>query len=545
MSTNSTLNLGNVVSGSAALPAAVNSTYFYARWTGFLIPTVTGLHTIGVNCEDGCNLYIGKQAIISDLSGSDVAHSSPAYTESGQIMLTAGVYYELTVEWAHGGGASYQMQLLWTPPLGSLAVIPSTSLSTSSTSVSGNLAGAWWNGTSTLYYPTGGAIADPSSSGVLARGSMPPSLCPAFTYTSTTTTITISWGANTAVYRMDGSITIIGAGSQEITGLTASTTYNFFPIYDEVLQELRFITSTDLTTSPSFIGATISDTADAAGYIETTTSLTQPANFSIEMWFVSNVASPGQQPMLSLMSPRTTGSPADNSFYLICDGGAPAAGFYCAGSVLTQVGSSSNFNDSQMHHIVVTWNNTTFVAVMYIDGVQVGTTTGTEPLASLSGMYWHLGLYWNSVIDIYGEGVWLSNVAIYHGTILTAAQAASDYSTGKNLGQSYYAAAVKANGATYFWELQETSGTTAADSVGSNTGTYVSDCTLGVSYNTHSAAGSPAIAWTQNTFLANQAQVLQSRVPLSSGAMQVTTPASGSGTPGSGGGTGGGGRQVY
>lgn len=93
--------------------------------------------------------------------------------------------------------------------------------------------------------------------------------------------------------------------------------------------------------------------------------------------------------------------------------------------------------------------------------------------------------------------------------------------------------------------FEATSGTTAADSAGSNTGTYVATVTLDQSESTHAASGSPAIAWKQNTFLAGQAQILRSRVPLSIGPIQVTTPATGSGTPGTGGGTGGGGKQYY
>jgi len=47
------INFGNVVAGSPAKPAPINGTYFYARWTGFLCPTVSGVYTLGLNVQDG------------------------------------------------------------------------------------------------------------------------------------------------------------------------------------------------------------------------------------------------------------------------------------------------------------------------------------------------------------------------------------------------------------------------------------------------------------------------------------------------------------
>jgi hypothetical protein len=75
---------------------------------------------------------------------------------------------------------------------------------------------------------TSGAI-DPSKSGVLSTGSMPQTVpAQSFTYTSTTSSITLSWSAIT-VYRADGTTITISSGSQAITGLTATTTYKVYP----------------------------------------------------------------------------------------------------------------------------------------------------------------------------------------------------------------------------------------------------------------------------------------------------------------------------
>src|SRR5208283_2889815 len=79
------VNYGNVVAGSAALPAGVNITYFYARWTGYLIPPTTGMYTIGVNSANGCNLFIGTDPLFLNLITIQSANGTLAYTQSGTI----------------------------------------------------------------------------------------------------------------------------------------------------------------------------------------------------------------------------------------------------------------------------------------------------------------------------------------------------------------------------------------------------------------------------------------------------------------------------
>ena len=158
------INIGNVVSGSSARPANVNGTYFYMRATGYLIPSVTGLYTIGVNCADGCSVFIGSQAIVANLTGLDVAHATLAYTQSGTIMLTKNVYYPLIIEWQHGGGSPYELQLIWTPPGGALALIPAVNFSNNAISVTEVIDVSWWNGTSGLWYPGGNGTIDFSNS---------------------------------------------------------------------------------------------------------------------------------------------------------------------------------------------------------------------------------------------------------------------------------------------------------------------------------------------------------------------------------------------
>jgi hypothetical protein len=92
----------------------------------------------------------------------------------------------------------------------------------------------------------------PAQCGTVAGGvgSTPYSNTGNFTYTSTTTSITWSW-STFPIYRSDGTTTTVLAGSQVITGLIASTTYLFFPYYDETLLSIQWV-SAGGTGTPSY-----------------------------------------------------------------------------------------------------------------------------------------------------------------------------------------------------------------------------------------------------------------------------------------------------
>jgi hypothetical protein len=109
----------------------------------------------------------------------------------------------------------------------------------------------------TLYLTTGSAIGlhgpvgqaaltngllDPSKAGFLQKGSgVPTFITVAFTFDATSTTaLTISWPA-TALRRANRTIlvssdTAIPAGSVSITGLTANTTYWYYPYWSELAE---------------------------------------------------------------------------------------------------------------------------------------------------------------------------------------------------------------------------------------------------------------------------------------------------------------------
>ncbi|MGC1258382.1 MAG: hypothetical protein WA867_22695 [Candidatus Acidiferrales bacterium] len=78
---------------------------------------------------------------------------------------------------------------------------------------------------------TGGKI-DPTKTGVLMKGSVPPTWSGAFTYVSTTNAITWSW-ASLTIARADGTTTAVANGSLAVSGLGAGTSYYFYPYWDD------------------------------------------------------------------------------------------------------------------------------------------------------------------------------------------------------------------------------------------------------------------------------------------------------------------------
>ena len=86
---------------------------------------------------------------------------------------------------------------------------------------------------------TAGKI-DPTKTGVLMKGSVPPTWSGAFTYISATATITWSWSALT-IARADGTTTAVANGSLVVTGLTPGTTYYFYPYWDDSALALAWV----------------------------------------------------------------------------------------------------------------------------------------------------------------------------------------------------------------------------------------------------------------------------------------------------------------
>lgn len=107
----------------------------------------------------------------------------------------------------------------------------------------------------------------PHSGQVAATGAVPPFVFnPAFSYTSTTTSISITWSAFT-LYRMDGTTVSVSAGTKAVTGLLASHTYSLYPYVPEGATTVSWATGySGATGSPAICYAGGSGPAAAAAY---------------------------------------------------------------------------------------------------------------------------------------------------------------------------------------------------------------------------------------------------------------------------------------
>lgn len=81
---------------------------------------------------------------------------------------------------------------------------------------------------------------DLTKSGVLMKGSVPPTWSGAFTYVSTTSSITWSW-SGLSIARADGSSTSVPNGSLAVSGLASATTFYFYPYWDDTLLALAWV----------------------------------------------------------------------------------------------------------------------------------------------------------------------------------------------------------------------------------------------------------------------------------------------------------------
>lgn len=81
-----------------------------ARWSGQLVPTVSGKYVLTLKTDDGCRLFLDGKKLID-------AWVDRSATEDRTIVdLEAGRSYDLTVEYYDGGGDSFA-RLYWQPPV--------------------------------------------------------------------------------------------------------------------------------------------------------------------------------------------------------------------------------------------------------------------------------------------------------------------------------------------------------------------------------------------------------------------------------------------
>jgi serine/threonine protein kinase len=106
---------------SAGPPKGVPPFNYSVRWTGFIIPTQTGLHSFFGVRDDGLRLWINNQLIVDEWrGGADEYGSRP-------IVLQKGRKYPIRIELYNGDGPA-GLTLNWKPPIGEPELVPSDCL---------------------------------------------------------------------------------------------------------------------------------------------------------------------------------------------------------------------------------------------------------------------------------------------------------------------------------------------------------------------------------------------------------------------------------
>lgn len=357
---------------------------------------------------------------------------------------------------------------------------------------------------------------DPSLPGYLPNGSLCPRSSSAFSFSSTTTTITISWSAFN-IFQVNGNVIEVGSGSQLVTGLTASTNYFIFPYFDPTNSTINFVTSTQVLQAVQLSGVSVA----GSGTVTTASTLSisdTSSQLSVEMWVYPTAAS---GTLLEFGNNNAAGGGpyvALNGQVLEVHGSAGVFSFANAGTALL------NF----WNHILVTFSyaaGPTVTITVYLNGVQVN--SGSETSNAISNSKWAIAKGGGGGALGNSSGIF-SHVAIYNGLLLTGNQVTSHLNAMLNSGSGAYDSLVLADGASFYWKLDETSGTTAADSSGANTGTYTGTFTLDDLQTIGGSNGEPSVAFQNPSIAVAVFQFAQGYTPLSPGGILTATTASGS-----------------
>lgn len=86
-----------------------NNRHKSMRWTGYLIPNVSGAYKIGVNSDDGIRLWLNNELVVDDW------RNRGATTDQVEITMEAGKKYAIKLEYFDNGGDAV-CQLLWEVP---------------------------------------------------------------------------------------------------------------------------------------------------------------------------------------------------------------------------------------------------------------------------------------------------------------------------------------------------------------------------------------------------------------------------------------------
>jgi len=105
--------------GTGTPAPGVSADSFSVRWTGWVVPSVSGVHTFYVTGDDGVRLRVNGALLV------DHWQVQGATERSGRIQLVAGTHYDITLEYYENTGAA-TAELRWSAPGIAKEIIPSS-----------------------------------------------------------------------------------------------------------------------------------------------------------------------------------------------------------------------------------------------------------------------------------------------------------------------------------------------------------------------------------------------------------------------------------
>ncbi len=223
--------------------------------------------------------------------------------------------------------------------------------------------------------------------------------------------------------------------------------------------------------------------------VATTDAMPSPTTYTVSAWFKTTSTSGGKivgfgdvdQGWDFSGNAKLSGS-YDKHIYMTNDGRL-IFGVY--NGRFDTLSTATAFNDGQWHQVVGTQGPTGMA--FYVDGARIG-RNGVTTNQSYTG-YWRVGgdnlnAWPNRPSSNFFNGA-IDEVAVYDHTLSLSDVDAQYAASGRtpppsNLPTDTYGKAVVQSDPTSFWRVDETSGTTAADSSGyGSTGTYSGGVTLG------------------------------------------------------------------
>lgn len=379
-------------------------------------------------------------------------------------------------------------------------------------------------------------------------GSIPAVVSTPFKFTSTTTSTTITTSPSAFFTRADGTLTSIGATSLAVTGLVANNQSFYLPYWRESDQTLQWVKASDVMI-PTITGTTFA--AASSQHVQTASPGPITTGFTSEVWMKGTTAA--NQALLSNSAPQNTAAVTGKVMQsFVTSAGEITFSIWNGATWQTLTTSGASVLDGSWHHVVCSYDPSASSGTMNIfvdslntsDNVTFWTKTSTGTIAAISA-YWHIG-FAGGVVGAPLTANTFNSLTLSHAAIypiaLDAQDARAHFNAFVNIGETMYSTEVTYNGGELYWKLNEPSGTTAADSISGDTGTYINTPTLNQTSSVVTVLGSTAIAWPYVILAALQFQTLRIHTPLSLTGISSKTPATGTSTGGGGGSGGGGGR---